>query len=105
MTERFFPEAAQAAVYPHSPTIQRVSVITESGNTLIECIDVDTIDDPLRCMKYTDFSIQKCIENGVDLKHLNIVHDAKIGIDDADIEDFDSRVESISNELFNQENK
>lgn len=99
--QRFFPKPCEKVQPVHSPTIQRVPVVTESGDTLIECIDVDTVDESLKLLSYTDFDIQRLIENGVDLKHLQITRSSGLGVDDSILDDFDSRLESISDQLFN----
>ena len=61
---------------------------------------LDSVIDPLSSLTFTDFSISECLKKGVSYKSLNISPDLRLGFDD-EIDSFNSRLEEISEQLFN----
>lgn len=66
--------------------------------TVPKCLD--SLIDPLSSLTFTDFSISECLKKGVSYKSLNISPDLRLGFD-AEIDSFNSRLEEISDKLFN----
>ena len=72
------------------------------GNSKIKSVSVESVMDPLSALRYDDFTIRKLLASGISPKSLAISKDLRLGFDD-EIEDFNSHVESIANELFNSQ--
>lgn len=85
----------------HTPTLLHVPIVDSEGNSVVEFIDVDTVDDALKCLSYSDFEIHRLLASGVQLHPINIQPDYRLGITDAMIDDYNMRLESIVNEMYN----
>ena len=103
MREKFFADAPDNTPLGHLPTLLNIPVVNESGQTVVELRDIDNFNDSLRNLKYTDFDITTLLRQGVPLKSLAIVDSARLGITDAMIEDYNIRLESIADQMFDSE--
>lgn len=97
---KFFGDAPDISFERHIPTLLNVQTTDSEGNSVVELQDIDTIDDSLKCLKYTDFEIHNLLKAGVKLHPISIGPDTRLGVTDAMIEDYNSRLETIANDMF-----
>lgn len=106
MRKIFFAQAPANAPAKHIPTLLNVPVLSESGDSIVELRDIDVEDDPLKQLSYSDFVITTLLKSNVKLRPIPISEGSRLGVTDAMIEDFNNRLEAISDQLFNPiENK
>lgn len=75
---------------------------SEDGTIKIVEKSVESSLDPLSSLRFSDFSIMTLLKSGINPKSLSISPDLRLG-HDAEIEAFNSRLESLSSQLFNPE--
>lgn len=66
-----------------------------------ECILEKEID-PTYGLEFSDFTLQKMLRAGIPPKSLRIGVDTRLGIDSSILDDFESRVNSNYDKLFNE---
>lgn len=106
MRKIFFAQAPDNAPAKHIPTLLNVPVFSDSGDSIVELRDIDVEDNPLMQLSYSDFTITTLLKSGAKLRPIPVSEGSRLGVTDAMIEDFNERLESISDQLFNPiENK
>lgn len=105
MRTKFFASAPDRFICHHSPTILNTPVVDDNGENIVELRDIDTIDDSIKNLKYTDFEIQNLLKAGVSLKSLAIHSDNRLGVTDDMINDYNERLASIADLMFNVDKK
>ena len=104
MVQKYYSTSPKDMPCEHTPTLLNVPVVNDSGASVVELTDIDMLGDELKCLKYSDFDITRLLASGVKLHPINIKPDSRLGITNEMIEDYNQRLESIADELFNSEN-
>lgn len=74
----------------------------DDGNLSVHILEKDI--HPLSSLNWDDFSLERLVKSGVNIKSLGISTDLRIGFD-SEIDAFNERLMSISDKLFNVESK
>lgn len=101
MRTEFFAKSPDRFICHHSPTLLYTPTVDDNGANIVELQDIDHSDDTLKNLSYTDFEIQNLLKAGVSLRSLAINADIRLGITDEMINDYNHRLETIADEMFN----
>ena len=100
----FFASSPKNVEPEHVPTQLFVPTVNKDGKTVVDFIDIDTLNqDSQKQMLYSDFEITRLLASGVKLHPINISPDNRLGITDSMIEDYNKRLESIVDQMYNVE--
>lgn len=97
-TTQHFPDAHIEC--EHIPTVIRTVEMDKDGNSVTVIKDLDLLENPLKGLSYEDFSIKNLLAAGVELKHLPISPDTRMGVDDSEIEHLQDVLMSRVEELY-----
>lgn len=101
MNDLFYPSCKEVGQKKEfMPTIMRVPVPHDDGTVTVECKTLESVMNPLVGLTYDDFSISTLLKRGIAPKSIQIQKDLRLGFD-AEIDEFNSYLESHADELFN----
>ena len=101
---KFFASAPNNDEPEHIGTFLNVPTVNKQGKTVVELIDIDTYNQVAeKQLLYTDFEITRLLASGVKIHPINITPDNRLGVTDEMIEDYNRRLESIADQMFNVE--
>ena len=104
MLEKFFHHCERKLTFVPAKTFLLVPEIKSDGSCIIVTKCLESLSDPLSSLKFTDFDIQKCVENGVTYKSLGITKDMRVGFE-SECEALESRFNEIENRIFVESSK
>lgn len=93
-------DSAEPEVFESRVSLHYLPEVSADGKCITVLKDINTVEDPLVLMSFDDFAITKLLKAGIPLKHLLIQSDTRLGVTDADIDDFNHHLSEIASDLF-----
>lgn len=78
----------------------RVLAHDDEGNCCVKILEKEL--EPLSSLSWDDYSLERLVKSGVDIKSLGISKDLRMGFD-SEIDEFNERLMSLSDKLYDVE--
>ena len=97
--DRFFYDNRKSKPACYRPTVLLAPEVGDNGLTRVVPKVLELVDNPLRGLSFSDFSLANCLAAGITQKDIAIAPDLRLGFDH-EIDAFTDRLAAISDKLF-----